>query len=42
MEKIKVVFVAAMSTLLSCLGILAVPVLILSGLNVTDSNFAHR
>ena len=36
MEKIKVVFVAAMSTLLSCLGILAVPVLILSGLNVTD------
>lgn len=36
MEKIKVVFVAVMSTLLSCLGILAVPVLILSGLNVTD------
>lgn len=36
MEKIKAVFIAAFSVIFGWLGILAVPVLILAGLNFTD------
>ena len=36
MDKVKVVFVAAFSAIFGWLGILAVPVLILAGLNFTD------
>lgn len=36
MEKIKVIFTAIISTLMSCLGLLAVPVLLLVSCNVID------
>lgn len=36
MDRVKVAFIAAFSTIFGWLGILAVPVLILAGLNVTD------
>ena len=36
MDRIKAAFIAVVSTLFSWLGILAMPVIILVGLNVTD------
>lgn len=36
MDRVKAAFIAAFSTIFGWLGILAVPVLILAGLNVTD------
>lgn len=36
MEKMKAAFIAVVSAAFSCLGVLAVPVFILAGLNVTD------